>query len=968
MRFGILGPVEAWSSDGVRTPTGGPRLRAVLALLLVDADRVVSVERLVAALYGDMPPPAAANALQSQVSRLRRRLSAEIEFNPAGYRLAIDPGHVDAHRFERLAREGGQALAAGDFHKAADVLGEGLRMWRGPALADVREVPFAAMEADRLEELRVTAVEDRAEAALALGRQGDLVPELRAMVAAHPLRERLRAQLMRALDGAGRQAEALAVFDDARRTLAEELGADPSAELARAHLAVLRAEPAARPGLPAQLTGFVGRAEDLARVGALLGTARLVTLTGPGGVGKTRLAIEAARRQAGEVCFVDLAPLDHGAEVPQAVIAALGLRASRLLPPGSPEPAARLVAGLADRALLLVLDNCEHVIGEVSRLIRRLLSACPRLRVLATSREVLGITGESLCAVSPLAVPGRAVTAEEALGHPAVRLFADRAAPAFVVDDAGVGAVVRICAALDGLPLAIELAAARLRALTVHEVAARLDDRFGLLSRGDRTAAPRHQTLRAVIRWSWDLLEPDEQVLARRLTVFAGGATLETAERVCGLPGTADLMAALVDKSLVEAAGGRYTMLETVRAFGAERLAEAGEQDTLRRAHATCFHDLAETADLYLRGARQLEWMAALAAEQGNLHAALRWAGRTDPSLGLRLAAALSWFWWLGGLRHESVPLTAGLVAALPAGPPAELAEEYLLCVADSASPELEQAKSAVIARGRPLRRPHALFLYGMAIAPMATDPAEWAGVLGPDAWAQATIGLSEGYRLLVGGDAGEAEATFLRSLDGFRSTGDRWGIAIALDRLAQVAERRDDHARSRALTGEALALLARLGAAEDTADLLTRRAYGLLRDGEHAAARLDYERAAELARTAGASDALAGAHWGLGELARLGGDLAGARRLFGLALEGCAGGALSTERTRYRTLIGLARIAQAEEDTAGARRRLHQALQIALDHPDDPEVAEVVAALTTGAATTRQEVRALLRLASRGA
>ncbi|MFC6935684.1 BTAD domain-containing putative transcriptional regulator [Actinomadura yumaensis] len=684
MRFGILGPVEVHSGTRV-VAVGGPRVRALLALLLLDAGRVVTTERLIDGLYGEEPPAGAANALQSQVSRLRRSLGDArlVEGGPAGYRLVVERDDVDVHRFERLAREGRRALPD-DPAGAAGVLREALGLWRGPALADLADAPFTEGQAARLEELRAAAAEDRAEAEISLGEYGAQVPALRELVAAHPLRERARALLMRALYGSGRQAEALAVYEDARRTLAEELGADPSAELAATHLAILRGDAALTAAgapapdavrLPAQLTSFVGREEELERVGAMLAAGRLVTLLGPGGAGKTRLAIEAAAREDGEVRFVDLAAAATASEVPKALLTALGVREGGMLPAGAgqapPEPdsAERLVTALGGRRMLLVLDNCEHLVEAVARLAHRLLSACPELRVLATSREALAITGEALRPLPPLALPPEGAAPEDAAGYPAVRLFADRAAavrPGFEVDASNAPAVLRICGALDGLPLAIELAAARLRSLPVDEVAARLDDRFRLLSRGNRTAAPRHQTLRAVVEWSWDLLDEREQTLARRLTVFAGGVTLHAAGRVCGLPpdDAEELLLGLADKSLLQTDGARYRMLETVRAFCAERLADAGEVDRFRREHAAYFLDLALRADPHLRGRDQIAWLERLAADHGNLHAALRRSVRSDSALALRMVAALTWYWWLRG-RIEGAALAADLLDAV---------------------------------------------------------------------------------------------------------------------------------------------------------------------------------------------------------------------------------------------------------------------------------------------------------------
>ncbi|MFF9111677.1 ATP-binding protein [Streptomyces sp. NPDC014805] len=582
MRFGILGPLEIRTGDGSPLDPGGPRPRALLTLLLLDAGRAVPADRLLDGLYGAEPPAEAANALQSQISRLRRRLAphAGIEAAPAGYRLTAGPDTVDAHRFSRLAAEGRAALGAGDHTRAAALLRDALALWRGPALPDL---PGAHAERTRLQELRLTAVQDRIEADLALGGGAELVPELRALLAEHPLSERLYGQLMRALHAGGRPAEALTVFEEARRTLAEELGADPSPELAALHADLLRARPdaPARRRLPAQLTRFVGRETELARIAASLAESRLVTLTGPGGVGKTRLALEAAaqaqeagpatpirsgagsvprggRRAGADVCLVELAALTDGERIPYAVLAALGVREGLRAP--ATDATDRLLAALEDREVLLVLDNCEHLVEPAARTTALLLAACPGVRVLATSRESLGITGEVLVPVPPLP--------EE----PAVRLLLDRARAVRPDLDGGDARVAEICRALDGLPLAIELAAARLRTLSPGELADRLHDRFRLLARGDRAKAPRHRTLRAVVEWSWELLDEEERELASRLTVFRGGATLDAVAAVCGVPHPEDVLASLVEKSFLEVSGGRYRMLETIRAYAAGEL------------------------------------------------------------------------------------------------------------------------------------------------------------------------------------------------------------------------------------------------------------------------------------------------------------------------------------------------------------------------------------------------------------
>jgi predicted ATPase/DNA-binding SARP family transcriptional activator len=960
MRFGILGPTQVRLADGRDVALRGSRLRALLVLLLIDAGRIVSAQRLIDRLYGADPPRGAANALQSQVSRLRQVLSGEdghralVEFHPAGYRLAVDRDDVDAHRFVRIAADGQRALAIGDDARAATLLREALDLWRGAPLADVPDAPFARAEAGRLEELRLAAVEDRIEAELRLDVHEPLIAELQALVVAHPLRERLRGQLMQALSGSGRRAEALAAFEDARRTLADEFGSDPSPELAAVHVAVLRAGgpvPAARPTLPAQLTSFVGREDELQRVGKLLDEARLVTLHGPGGAGKTRLAVEAAGRFAGDVCFVELAALSDGADVPQAALHALGLRDAGLRAPADRHRDAtdRLVAALADRRLLLVLDNCEHLVTDAARLATRLLRACPMSRILATSREPLGLTGEALCPVSGLTLPPDCTTPETAREYGAVRLFADRAVdavPGFAVTADNVESIRQICRTLDGLPLAIELAAARLRALPVAEVAARLDDRFRLLSRGSRTSEPRHRTLRAVVEWSWNLLDEAERMLARRLTVFAGGATLEAVERVCGLPAhdVVDVLTGLVDKSLVEIADGRYRMPETVRAFGAERLADAAEADELRRVHAAYFVDLAQAADPHLRRAEQLEWLGRLDTERDNLHTALRRAlAAADVATALRLIGALSFYWWIRGLRIEGSTLAGELLATIGTEPPPGLDEEFALCVltaslsgptAAEPHPTVGSVESILRRLGRPPRQPFLLFLSATTTGPPTDSPEslvvlqeQWKPLVGPDPWSHALAALGLGLTWSLDGQAEPAQRELTGALTGFRAVGDRWGILMALSAMAELAQSRDDHPGSVAPMDEALRLAEDLNSTIDIADLLRIRGAGYVRTGDLDRADADYLRALEFARRSGAPEITAAARAGLGEVARLRGDLAAARRLCEAALAECPTGWFGADATRFDILVALGRIAEATGDAEAARRWYHEAL-----------------------------------------
>ncbi|MEV5888455.1 BTAD domain-containing putative transcriptional regulator [Nonomuraea fuscirosea] len=981
MQFGVLGPLVVRPPAGDPLAVGGPRPRALLAMLLLDAGRLVSIERLIDGQYGDRPPSGAANAVQAQVSRLRRNLPADlIEFHGSGYRLAVDRDSVDAHRFERLSREGHGLLAAGRHSAAAAVLREGLELWRGPAFADVAEAPFAPPQAVRLEELRLAATEDLLEAELSLP-AANPVGGLRELVAAQPLRERARGLLMRALHAAGRQAEALAVFDEGRRLLADELGADPSPELAALHLEILRGERegSTRVPPPAQLTSFVGREAELVRLDALR-EARLVTIVGPGGTGKTRLAIESATRSArdGGPAFVDLSIADGGAgQVARAVLGALGLRESALKPPaaGAPDPADRLVAALAEQDLLLVLDNCEHVVAEAAALTRRLLARCPGLRVLATSREPLGLTGEQLVPLAPLPTPppGEADPA----GYPAVRLFADRAAAVrqgFTLDPGTLAAVLRICAALDGLPLAIELAAARVRTFGVAEIADRLAEhgRFRLLSRGDRTAAARHQTLHAVVEWSWSLLDAREQALAMRFSVFSGGATLEAVEQVCAstAPGPAqvvepveqeelaEVLADLVDKSLVETDGERYQMLDTIRLFCAGRLAEAGEEEALRRAHAAWFLAFARRADDRLYRAEQLEWLARLSADNANLQAALRWGVAHDRPLAFRLMTALAMYWWLSGRRGQATRHAERLLDGPEPGD--ELVEEYVLAVLHAVpgagSPHWERARAIVESLDRPLRHRFGVALWGMIAGPPRDGVMAERDrlLLGAEPWSRALERLGLALMALHDGRLAEAEGEMEEVLADFGAMGERWGTGQALDWLALLASWRGDWGRAMELWDRALAMVAELGALDELADILLRRGNAHWRSGNAAAARADCERAGELERRLGRPELPAMVRLELGDMLRLQGDLAGAAERLEAALSGSDAGTFTAGGTTSRVHTALGRLATAQGDGDRAARMHAEAVAIALRSPLANDLAEAAEGLAGHVLTTR--------------
>jgi predicted ATPase/DNA-binding SARP family transcriptional activator len=644
---------------GREVSLGGPRPRAVLALLALEAGRVLPAGRLVEDVWRDSPPPGAAKTLRSYISRLRAQVSpdAVLAARGGGYVLLVDPVIVDAVRFERLVAAGQALLGGGEAAAAADRFREALALWRGRALADVCVVEPLAREAARLEELRLSAVEGRIEADIELGLHADVTGELEGLVAEHPLRERLWRLLVLALYRAERQADALAAYRRARDMMATELGLEPGPELRRLEQAVLRQEvpappPPARHNLPAALTSFVGREQDLTKLEGLLAQARLITLTGTGGTGKTRLALEAGARVAGRfpdgAWLAELAGIADPGLVAAQVMGALGVRQA-----GDVPVLEALTYRLRSAELLLILDNCEHLLDACAQLSGALLRASPGLRVLATSREPLGMPGEVVFPVWPLHLPTQAAGAREAGQAAAVRLFLDRGSAARGGSAGGVSPVdvaERICRKLDGLPLAIELAAARLGTLSAAEIEARLEDRFQFLAYRRPVGDPRHQALRAAMDWSYDLLSVTERRVLGELSVFAGTFGPAQAAEVCASGDQLDaleLIDRLAGKSLVAAEPGedgtRYRLLDTVRHYAAGRLAEAGGVEAARNRHAAAFLGLAE---------RERE-LAVLAHEQDNFRAALEWSLAQGNHAGPRLARALGDFWLGRGLLQE---------------------------------------------------------------------------------------------------------------------------------------------------------------------------------------------------------------------------------------------------------------------------------------------------------------------------
>jgi predicted ATPase/DNA-binding SARP family transcriptional activator/tetratricopeptide (TPR) repeat protein len=700
VEFRVLGTLEVLDTGGHPVELRGTKLRTLLAALILRAGQQVSADRLVDVLWGDRPPRGAANALQAQISKLRRALGdVPIEGRDGGYVLSIDPSQIDAERFVELATLGHDRLDAGQHAEAAASLGEALSLWRGPALADFAFDEFAQAHRTRLDEMRLTATEDRIDADLACGRHEAVAAELEGLVHEHGLRERLWGQLMVALYRCGRQTDSLRAFQRARTLLADELGLEPGHALRELEQQVLAHDPAldvpaSVTNVPRRLTNirpelstFVGRSTDVAQIAELLQHRRLVTLTGPGGVGKTRIATEIALQFDGTyrdgTWLVELG-LENGQRAVHAAL--LRTFGPRLGHTGGDPTIDWLTDGLATNELLIVLDNCEHVLAEAAAAASAIVRSCPRVAVLATSREPLGVAGERVRALQPLELDD------------AVQLFASRAADSasdFVLDDGSAAAVATICSNVDRLPLAIELTAARTRAFSARQLADLLDHRFGVVSAGTGGRPRRQQTMHAAVDWSFDLLFDDERRLLTRLSVFAGGFTLSAAVKVCAddsLP--ADdievLLARLVDKSLVSVqarsaparsgperaddarADTRFRLLRPVAEYSAMRLEEANETALIRDRHSHWLVALTDGLTRGLRGPHRYEWAHLANAELDNLTRAATWGlGDGDPAVALQIGVNLGWYAFVSANVQSDEPVLMELLDRCTDAPPA---------------------------------------------------------------------------------------------------------------------------------------------------------------------------------------------------------------------------------------------------------------------------------------------------------
>lgn len=822
MQFRILGPLEARDAASDVLPLGSPRQQAVLAVLLIDAGRVVSVSKIVDAVWDEDPPDTVVRTVRSYVSRLRSRLGEDlITTRTPGYVIEAARESIDAFRFEDAVIEARSLRERGSHLLAAERLADALDLWSGPALAGLEDYEFARVEATKLAELRLEALEARIDSDLTLGRHERLISELEQLVVEDPLREGPWRFLMLALYRSGRQAEALRAYQRAREVLGSQLGLEPSPELRELEDAILmQSEELATPvapqrklsNLPEPLTSFIGRIEILSEIAAALGQSRCLTLIGVGGSGKTRLGIEAARHALGSftdgVRLVEFAAIDDGELVPEHIAAAIG-------EPGShaEDVTAVLAEYLTDKQMLIVMDNCEHLAARIAEAVDVLLSRCPDLRVLATSREPLRTQGEAVFHVPPLEVPRADQTAQEQEDTESARLLSERAADArrrFAVDDGTRQDVVAICRALDGIPLALELAAARIGAMSVAEVAHRLDHRFDLLTQGARTAPPRQQTLRATIDWSHDLLSEPERLLFRRLAVFSGGWTIDAAIAVCDGDGLSEgdvftALTGLVDRCLVEladqASASRYRMLETIKEYAFEQLVLSGEAPIVSRRHRDWCIAVVEAAGPGLRGPDQVETWTRLEHDHDNMRSAIRWSLETgEVTEAFRLTGTMAWFWFMRGFWRESWRWFERCEAHRGTPDPATRATaihevgaiEVIRMNAQAARNLLEEALATCRAGGDRNGEAWCLHLQGHsmeddedAARSLMQEALEIFEELG-DEWA---IAWSERYLGWNGVDWDTGLALQWRSLERYEALGDQWSVAYGKYALGNYFE-----------------------------------------------------------------------------------------------------------------------------------------------------------------------------------
>ena len=944
----LLGPFEVLAGE-TTADVGGSKRQALLAMLALRQGRVVDVDALVDGLWGEDLPSAPRNALHHHIARLRAELGEEsIVGSSDGY--ALKGARVDAVRFEELLAEARSALRDGDVDAAAEAVALALALWRGPALQGLTGTAWFSAEARRLETLHVDALEEDFEIRLALGEYRELMPALRSVLADNPFRERLWGELMLALYRSGRQADALETFQEARHMLADELGLEPGPELRRLQEAILAHDPAIaavpagrrrRGNLPALSTSFVGRADELGQVSGLLHEHRLVTLTGPPGVGKSRLAVETARSLEREfpdgVWRVDFARSGGAADAVRLLATVVDIRGS--------DPLARVISRLRDARALVVLDACEHVLEEAARIASTLLAECSQVRILATSREALHVAGEARSPVAPL-------------GSAAVELFLERARaarPGFEPDAEAVAQAAEVARRVDGLPLAIELAAARVNVLGLAELVSILERRAALL-RDIPDSDPSYTALHELVEWSYDLLHGDEKTLLQQLAVHRGGASLPSLAAVAATRGlneatVAYLVSALVDKSIVSAsfADGvaRYDMLDTVRDYVLERLAESGGLAEARATHAEYFAALAEEARSELRGPEWLRWQRGLEREDDNLWAALAYARDTpDPAVAIRLGT-LGWYFVLAERVSDGRRFLELALSTTRDDAAVELRIELLasLCFLATEELDLDPALEAgeralTLAASTSVTAPKQLGLAQLTLAlALAHSGDERADAMAQDAyatleaagddWGAAASGLIRA--------TGAARAADVATVAAMAATVLRHSDAIEYDAFrvpgllleAWVAERRRDDAAAVDGYRRALELGARIGFGDHAAFALSALGALALAIGDLREAGELQQQALLTAEAAQATWVVAHARIQLGRIATASGDADGAEGLYRQVLEWS-----QMERPRQAreslflalagspataALLGLAELAEGRGDTPAA-------------------------------------------------
>ena len=975
-------------------PLPGAAERALLAQLLLSPGRTIPATMLIDRLWSESTLPVdPVNALQIRVSKLRRTLKAAgvpdlVTREGVGYRAHVDPTDVDVVDFERRVRKARADVARADGYEDRHLTGfdEALELWRGDPLSDFSADSWAAVEASRLQELRLGAMTERAQVALGLGRHVEVVGDLEPVVAADPTLESLAGLLMVALYRNGRQADALEVFSRTRDVLDEELGLEPSLSLRSLHERVLRqdeslgAQPDLAPSpvpmprfrrrdddertaptnLPTVERALIGRDEQLESLVPLVAGSRLLTLIGPGGAGKTSLALTTVVRTSEHfpdgVFGVRLAAVDAPDRVPLAVADALGVPLDGAA--ADRDVRERLIAYLGRKRMLLLFDNCEHVVDAAAGLIETLLGRCPSVTILATSREALAVPDEVQVSVGPLGVPPDGTPAGAVMSYPACQLFAERARavrPGLLFGDQELLAVADIARALDGIPLALELAAARISSMSATDIAARVSERFALLTSGARTAEARQQTLKATVDWSYALLSEKEQRVFNRLAIFQGGWTLAAAEAVVeddSAPAgdVLDTIGRLVERSMVVVESGpstRYRMLETLRQYAEEQLASAGEADLVAGRHAEYFNRFVQDAEVAMRGHGQREALRQLREEQPNIRAALAWLASTAPGLdaALVMAGSLGLFWHLG--RHlEGREVLDGLLS-LPGGSAeararalqavsiverprgclvhpsprcAETAEESLAIFEDLDDPWRAALSRVLLAvEGvTGVNRERADALLSDAEEQFARDR---------DTWGPAVIGFVRMETSLKNGEEEAAIRIGRSTAAAFRELDDPWGLSATLYHLGwglRQFGRYDEAARA---LEEAIDVAASAGLYNTVQWALADLALQKVFTGDLDAARSLLEQAAAASEHVGdgAGEVLAG--FGYGLLARVRGEWQDARQFFAEAVDGFA--RLGTPVPEGLALAAVARCDEADGREQQATERYEVALAI---------------------------------------